>query len=39
MEDVQEQIEEAIQSCMDIWRTGAILYKKNKAKAESFWQV
>ena len=39
MEDIQEQIKEAIRSCMDIMRNGATLYKKSTAKAESFWQV
>ena len=36
---MHEQINEAVQSCMDIMRNGATLYKKNIAKAESFWQV
>ena len=39
MEDIQEQIEEAIQSCTDIMRNGATLFKKNVSRAENLWQA
>ena len=39
MQDVMEQIQEAIQNCTEVMRSGSMVYKKNKATAENIWQV
>ena len=39
VQDAQQQIQEAIHSCVEILKAGSAVYKKNKANAENIWQV